>query len=76
MSHSQLKIDWKKRVRQEYFRLRQQKKFERSDKIKTAFANNLKSISEKLNQLEAQSSNVTAQPISIDGSFDLNPMTK
>lgn len=76
MFQSQYKIDWKKRVRQEYFRLRQQKKFERSDKIKTAFANNLQSISEKLVQLNKQTSSVTAQPIPMDGSYDLAPMTK
>ena len=76
MSQSQHKIDWKKKVRQEYFRLRQLKKFQRSDKIKHAFASNLSILSEKLVELNKQTSRIAAQPIVCDGAIDQNPMTK
>ena len=76
MSQTQHKIDWKKKVRQEYFTLRQLKKFQRSDKIKTAFANNRQAISSKLNELNTLNARIEAQPIAIDGSFNQNPMTK
>ena len=76
MSQPQCKIDWKKRVRQEYISLRQSKKDHRSGKIKTAFAANRQVLSEHLKKLNKHSSLVEAQPISFDSSFDQNPMTK
>ena len=76
MSNIHHKVDWKKRVRQEYFRLRQIKKFQRSDNIKTAFTSNLSCISEKLDQLQEHCSKLKAQKISSGGSFAHEPVTK
>ena len=76
MSQSHGKVDWKKRVRQEYVRLRQLKKFHRSDKIKTAFAANRQVLSGHLKELNKRSAQIEAQPIAIDSLFDQNPMTR
>uniref|UniRef100_H2YDH5 [histone H3]-lysine(27) N-trimethyltransferase n=1 Tax=Ciona savignyi TaxID=51511 RepID=H2YDH5_CIOSA len=61
MSHSSYKIDWKKRVRQEYCRLRQVKRFQRSDKIKSAFNSNLEVIADRLKLLSNSTTQVNTQ---------------
>ena len=70
------KIDWKKLVRQEYFRLRQLKRFQRTDNIKSAFASNITSLDVKLKKLNEEITKIDAQPIVRDGTFDGNPVAK
>uniref|UniRef100_H2YDH4 [histone H3]-lysine(27) N-trimethyltransferase n=1 Tax=Ciona savignyi TaxID=51511 RepID=H2YDH4_CIOSA len=76
MSHSSYKIDWKKRVRQEYCRLRQVKRFQRSDKIKSAFNSNLEVIADRLKLLSNSTTQVNTQCVLADSSFDDRPITK
>ena len=70
------KIDWKKLVRQEYFRLRQLKRFQRTDNIKSAFASNISRLDEKLNKLHQEITKIDAQVIVKDCTFDGNPVAK
>ncbi|XP_050312406.1 histone-lysine N-methyltransferase E(z) [Anthonomus grandis grandis] len=48
MSKNKPTIDWKKRVKQEYLRLRQQKKFKRADDVKLAWNKNREKMTETL----------------------------
>jgi len=70
------KIDWKKRVRQEYFRLRQQKRFQRSDKIKNALNRNLCEVSKRTSRLYNEALMFEAQLIETDSVFAKDPVTK
>uniref|UniRef100_T1IUN1 Uncharacterized protein n=1 Tax=Strigamia maritima TaxID=126957 RepID=T1IUN1_STRMM len=47
-------MEWRKRVKSEYMRLRQVKRFKRADGVKAAFAHNRKYINEKTELLQKQ----------------------
>ncbi|CAH0383848.1 unnamed protein product [Bemisia tabaci] len=51
-SKSSVSGEWRKRVKSEYMRLRQVKRFKRADEVKVAWNNNLKSMAELLEKEE------------------------
>lgn len=69
-------MEWRKRVKSEYMRLKQQKRFKRADEVKTLFTNNRQYIQEQVEKQQIQLSLSAAQPLRAAETFSQVPVTR